>query len=225
MKIAVLTGSSRGIGLATAKLLLGKGWRVIGTYNQHPVPIESEHLTALKLDLASPENIAEVVGKIKQQTNAVDALINNAATLEDALDQKVVMAKVRTTLEVNLLGIIGLTQQLLPLLGGGSHVININSTYGSFSFPIEEVDAVGYRLSKAALNMYTRILAFDLKDKGVIVSALDPGWVKTDMGYQAANETEGPDREPEEPAKEIVDVLENVKESGQFWRFGKKREW
>ncbi|MEX2012504.1 MAG: SDR family NAD(P)-dependent oxidoreductase [Patescibacteria group bacterium] len=225
MKIAVLTGASRGIGLATAKLLIKRGWRVIGTHNQNIIPIKSDHLVAIKLDLASPKSIAEAVKKIKQEAATIDALINNAATLEDALDEKAVMEKIRTTLEVNLLGTINFTEGLLPLLHKGSQVININSVYGSFSFPVEEVDAIGYRLSKAALNMYTRILAFGLKNKGIIVSSLDPGWVKTDMGNIVANELEGPDREPEQPAQEILDILESVKETGQFWRFGEKREW
>lgn len=225
MKTAVLTGASRGIGLATTKLLIEKGWRVIGTHNQNATPIKSDRFVAIKLDLASPESITKATEEIIQKTDTIDALINNAATLEDALDDKAVMEKIRKTLEVNLLGTINFTEKLMPLLHKGSHIININSVYGSFSFPIEEVDAVGYRLSKAALNMYTRLLAFGLKEGGVIVSALDPGWVKTDMGYQAANETEGPDRKPEEPAQEIVEILENVKETGHFWRFGEKREW
>lgn len=73
--------------------------------------------------------------------------------------------------------------------------------------------------------MYTRTLAFRLKEKGIIVSSLDPGWVKTDMGNLGATENEKPDREPEEVADEIYDLVINVKESGYFWKLGKKREW
>jgi NAD(P)-dependent dehydrogenase (short-subunit alcohol dehydrogenase family) len=80
-------------------------------------------------------------------------------------------------------------------------------------------------MSKAALNMYTRTLAFRLKKKGVIVSAIHPGWVKTDMGNSAATEKEKPTIEPEEAANEIYNLIMNKSESGQFWQFGKQREW
>ena len=117
------------------------------------------------------------------------------------------------------------TNKLLPLMGQGSHIINIDSNYGAMSTPIDDNTSSAYRMSKAALNMYTRILAFHLKDKGIKVSSLDPGWVKTDMGYGVSSETEKPDRDPEQPAEEIYNLAVGNVESGVFWRFGKVREW
>ncbi len=66
---------------------------------------------------------------------------------------------------------------------------------------------------------------FRLKEKGIIVSSIDPGWVKTDMGNLGATEDEKPNREPEEVADDVYHLVTSVKESGQFWKFGKKREW
>lgn len=152
-------------------------------------------------------------------------LINCAGIILDAHETKSNLEKIRRTFEVDLFGIIDLTEKLLPLMHKGSHIVNIDSTYGSFSLPIDDDTSTGYRLVKAALNMYTRTLAFRLKDQGIIVSSFDPGWVKTEMGYDVATESEKPNREPNEPAGEIYELVNTIKESGYFWKLGQKREW
>jgi NAD(P)-dependent dehydrogenase (short-subunit alcohol dehydrogenase family) len=83
-------------------------------------------------------------------------------------------------------------------------------------------------MSKAALNMYTKTLAFRLREEGIIVSSLDPGWVKTDMGYQASTPEEQPNREPQDAAEDIYKIVTEVTQitdSGFFWKDGKKRDW
>lgn len=225
MKTVIITGASRGIGLAAAKKFIDNGWQVIGTYNRTMIPIESENLFPVPLDLASQQSIAQSIEDIKSITKTIDVLVNNAGIILDAHDEQINLDKIRKTFEVDLFATIEFTEKILPLIRQGSHIVNIDSLYGGFSFPIDDKTAVGYRLAKAALNMYTRILAFRLKDKDIAVSSLDPGWVKTDMGMQAASKTEGPDREPEQAAEDIYQLATAVKESGYFWRFGKQREW
>lgn len=225
MKVAVITGASRGIGLATVKKFLTEGWRVVGAYQNTPIPVRSENLIAVRLDQGSPESIRSAAEEIKKIAPQIDALVNSAGIILDAHDTAIDLEKVRKTLEVDLLGVIDLTERLLPHMSAGSHIINVDSSYGAFSLPIDDHSSAGYRIAKAALNMYTRTLAFRMKDAGIIVSSVDPGWVKTDMGMAGATETEQPDREPEEPASEIYQLVEGVAESGYFWQFGKKREW
>lgn len=225
MKVAVITGASRGIGLATAKKFLAEGWRVVGAYQNTPIPVRSENLAAVRFDQGSPESIRSAAEEIKKIAPQIDALVNNAAIILDTHDTVIDLEKVRKTIEVDLLGVIDLTERLLFHMSAGSHIINVDSSYGAFSSPIDDQTSAGYRIAKAALNMYTRTLAFRMKDAGVIVSSLDPGWVNTDMGRAGATKTEKPDREPEEPASEIYQLVEGVTESGYFWQFGKKREW
>jgi len=226
MKTVVITGASRGIGLATAKRFLAEGWRVIGTYLNTLIPLQDKNLIAIQYDQGNSESIAKLANQIKETSFRIDALINNAGILLDADDKTADPAKVKNTLEVNVVGIIDLTEQLLSLLQEGGHIVNLNSGYGSISAPIlDDETSAGYRISKAALNMYTRHLAFRLEPRGVIVSSLAPGWVKTDLGYSVATETEKPDRTPEQAADDIFQLVATVKETGQFWRLGKKTEW
>lgn len=225
MKTIVITGASRGIGLATATRFLEEGWRVIGTYNKTPIPIKNANYVSIQLDQGDTASIKRAAEEIKKITQQIDVLVNNAAITLDWVEPQVDLEKIRKTFEVNLFGVIDLTEQLLTKISASSHIVNIDSSYGAFSLPIDYESSTGYRLSKAALNMYTRTLAFRLKDKGVIVSSLDPGWVKTDMGNLGLSENEGPDREPEEVASDIYQLITTVQESGQFWRLGQKTDW
>ena len=226
MKTAVITGASRGIGLATARKFLGEGWRVIGTYLNTPIPLQDKNLVAIKYDQGDSESIAEAAEQISKIAPQVDALINNAGVLLDAHEKVADPVKVRKTLEVNVVGLIDLTERSLSLFRKDSHIVNLNSGYGSISAPmLDDETAAGYRISKAALNMYTRHLAFRLESRGIIVSALAPGWVSTDMGNSIATETEKPDRTPQQAAQEIFELVTGIKETGQFWRHGKRTDW
>ena len=91
---------------------------------------------------------------------------------------------------------------------------------GSFSENMNDGYAPAYRISKAALNMYTHTRSKSLKEQNIILSSIDPGWVKTDMGGKEAQ------REPEEAAEDIYNLaIRDDIETGQFWRQGKKRSW
>jgi len=225
MKTIIITGASRGIGLATTKKFIAENWKVIGTYLKNPISIKSPNLVSIQFDQSSPESIEQAVNKIKKMDVNIDALINNAGIILDAHEDVADIQKIQKTFDVNIFGLINLTEKLLPIMAKGGHIVNLDSNYGSFSFPIDDESSTGYRLTKAALNMYTRALAFRLKNKEVIVSSLDPGWVKTDMGNDVASETEKPDREPEQPAEDIYNLVNKITETGYFWKFGKKREW
>jgi len=225
MRTAVITGIGRGIGLATARRFLDGGWGVVGTFHTEPAALTHAALTQVRLDLASPESIARAAADIAATAPRVDALVNSAAVLLDYSDTAADAGRVRATLEVNVVGTVDFTERILPLMDAGGHIVNVDSNMGSFARPIDEDGAPGYRMSKAALNMYTRYLAFVLRERGILVSSLDPGWVDTDMGRAGGDV---PDRRPEEPAEElfrlVTDVVD-IGESGNFWHKNEKRPW
>ncbi len=226
MKTVIITGASRGIGLATTKKFLDSGWRVIGTYKKNPVPLNSLDLDAVQLDLNSHQSIKDAVDTIKKLSPLIDVLINNAGVSLDPFEPAPSLEILRDTFEVNIFGLFDFTESLISTIKDGGSIVNITSRYGAFSFSIDPDDcAAAYRMSKAALNMYTRTLAVRLKERNVVVSAVHPGWVKTDTGNSGATETEKPNREPEEAAGDIYNLATQGVESGFFWQFGKKHEW
>lgn len=226
MKSVLITGISRGIGKATAEKFLSEGWKVVGTSTSGKLPFEHENLEMLQLDLSDSESIKTVAEKILANGKKIDVLVSNAGVALDSWDAGVNMEKVRKTFEINLFGLIDFTEKLLPVINEGGHIINMSSRFGSFAMPIMDDTSIGYCMSKASLNMYTRFLAFRLKEKSICVSSMHPGWTKTDMGNSSATEEEKPDREPEEPAQEIFNLANNKElETGQFWYKGEKMDW
>lgn len=219
MKHGIVTGSSRGIGLATVELLTKhSNFKVIGSSTSGNHLLDNVNFKCFKLDLANSDSIAEFVenlGDVK-----LDFLINNAGILLEKWDESNInMRQLKNTFDINFFGTIELTEKLLPLLNKEAHIVNITSDWGSFSEQNFDAFQPHYKMSKAALNMYTKLLAKRLDNKEIIVSSLDPGWTQTDMGGQEAS------RKPEEVANDILNLLSNNVKSGQFWRQGKIREW
>ncbi len=213
MKTLVITGISRGIGLETAKVFLNKGWFVIGTSTHGLSPLKHEHLKIYSLDLSKSPQIDNFVNQLP----LFDLLINNAAVLlEPWNEDKVDMSQLRDTFAINVFGTIELTEKCISKLNAKGQIINISSGWGSFSSNDSGYQPQ-YKMSKASLNMYTKLLAERLHD--VTVSSFDPGWVKTDMGTNNAIKL------PAETASEIYSLALKKKESGYFWHEGKIREW
>ena len=232
MKTILITGVSKGIGLALAKKFLAEGFSVIGTTTSGDKPFEDANLNIFQLDLSIPSSILACTEKIRVFLNdsaaKIDIHINNAGALFDDEETKVIVEKLRKTLEVDLIGTIDFTEQLFPLFNENAHIMNMSSMAGSLSdtdvnttshFPYHYP---AYKISKCALNMYTRTLAMRMQhedSRGIIVSSMHPGWVKTDMGGDEAPTT------PEEAAKHIFDLAISRPETGQFWFEGQTWAW
>ena len=219
-KNVLITGVSRGMGKALAEKFLREGFFVVGTSTSGSSGIENKNLIVLQLDLSKPQSIKNCVDNIKPLNKRFNILINNAGVALDIEDDHVNIDKLRKTLEINLIGLIDFTTKILPLINKGGHILNASSHAGSLSETKEDDDYFypAYRISKVALNMYTRTLAIQLKDK-ITVSSFHPGWVKTDMGGIDA------DMMPEEAAEYIYKLAVSKIRSGQFWFKGKKFEW
>jgi NAD(P)-dependent dehydrogenase (short-subunit alcohol dehydrogenase family) len=224
MKTVLITGVSRGIGKATAEKFLAEGWKVVGTSTSGKLPFEHENLEAMQLDLSDSESIQDAAEKILAHEEKIDVLVNNAGIALEYDISGVELDKMRKTFEVIVFGTVAFTEKMLGTINEHGHIINIDSNYGSFSSPVEDTYYVGYRMAKAALNMYTRTLALRL-GKYSIVSSLDPGWTNTDMGRLGTDEGEIPTREPEQVAEEIFILATSEVETGHFWFNREKREW
>lgn len=219
MKNIIITGCSRGIGLATISLLAkNKDYNIIGTSTSGKHTLKTSNFQIFKLDLSQETSINDFVKQLEGVK--IDSLINNAGVLlEDWNVSAINLEQLKQTFDVNLFGTIRLTENLLPNFKRHAHIINVTSEWGAFSDPNFDAFQPHYKMSKAALNMYTKLLAKRLENKPILVSALDPGWTQTDMGGQAAS------RQPEAVAQDILNLLDSDVVSGQFWHNGQVRPW
>ncbi|VEG90486.1 SDR family NAD(P)-dependent oxidoreductase [Legionella spiritensis] len=213
MKTVLITGISRGIGLAAARKFLAEGWQVIGTSTSGKTPVTHPCLKIFPLDLSDSLSIQTLASQLPP----LDLLINNAAILlESGADVKVDMGLLKKTFAVNVFGTIELTEHCIDKLHKNARIINISSGWGTFSSN-NSAGQPQYKMSKTCLNMYTVLLAARLPD--MCVSGLDPGWVKTDMG------TERAPTHPEQVASEIYNLACTSKKSGYLWSRGHIRDW
>lgn len=219
MKNVIVTGCSRGIGLAIAEVLLANGYTVWGTSNTGKHVLTHANFKGFSLQLDNDSSIVALKEHLKDVE--IWGLVNNAAILLEAWgNSKVDMSQLRKTFEVNVFGTIALTEAVLPAMTGGGHIVNISSGWGTFSDAGFDEFVPHYKMSKATLNMYTKLLAKRVVDEQIVVSAYDPGWVKTDMGGQAATDL------PEEVATDVLRLIEDKQaKSGQLWYKGKPRDW
>ncbi|ABS60998.1 MULTISPECIES: SDR family oxidoreductase [Fervidobacterium] len=211
----VITGANRGIGLAITKKLLQENEEVtVGIRTS--MPIEHQNLRALKLEVSDPVSIEEFVVKIDKP---IDVLINNAGVLIEERFPEVTEEGMLLSFKVNTLGPYMLVQELYKAgkLRESAKIINISSILGSIT-NTGGTSSIPYSISKAALNMATKLLSHKLKNMKVI--SIHPGWVKTDMGGSNAPVL------PEESAAGIINVIRNLDKSGIFLDYtGKLIEW
>lgn len=200
-KIALVTGTNRGIGLEISKHLAAMGITVIMTARnmQAGRPVVNEFRQQWKdvwyhqLDVTDEQSIQDVFDYLNNRWGKLDVLINNAGVFLD--DGKSVLELdldcMRSTMETNLYGPLKLVQVMLPLLkkSEDARIINISSTMGQFSGLGEKSGA--YRISKTALNALTVILTDELSSYNIKVNSVHPGWVRTDMG--GANALKSPE--------------------------------
>lgn len=227
-KVALVTGANRGLGRETCRQLLAKGYRVIVSARslqaaqQTVDQLDSPLAVAAKLDVTDVQSITNLVFQISQNFGVLDLLINNAAIHYDTWQHAVnaVLSQVREAAETNLYGPWQMVQSFLPLLrlSKAGRIVNVSSGAGALSNMSGSTPA--YSLSKLALNGLTQMLAAELNEDGILVNAVCPGWVATDMG--------GPGGRPiEDGASGIVwaATLPDSGPSGGFFRDGKPIAW
>lgn len=216
LKKVFITGTDKGLGLYLSSTFLRAGWQVYaGIYRsvdnlQHLELEYGSHLACVSLDVTDMASVITAQQRIATLTEALDVLINNAAVylppkpVRQLAELDLTDGHLEETLNVNSLGPLRVTQQFLPLLEKGTTklIINISSEAGSIG-DCWRTSEYAYCMSKAALNMQSRILQNDLKSRGFKVLAIHPGWMRTDMGGQEA------DIHPGEAAEKIFELAMN----------------
>jgi NAD(P)-dependent dehydrogenase (short-subunit alcohol dehydrogenase family) len=228
--IALVTGANRGLGLEVARQLAGHGFTtVLGARDLDKGRAAADALAAdgvevhpRALDVADSASVAALGEDLRRDFGALDVLVNNAAIHYDTWQRGVDadLEIVSEALDTNLLGAWRTAQACVPLLrrSGRGRIVNVSSESGALSSM--GAGAPAYSVSKAALNALTRILAAELRADGVLVNAVCPGWVATDMG--------GPGGRPvAEGAASVMwaVLLPDDGPSGGFFRDGRRLDW
>lgn len=229
-RVALVTGANRGLGFETARQLLIRDYRLIITARDVAAGKEaarelSAHGEArfYLLDVTSTALTEDLQAYVQHEYGRLDALVNNAAILKDEglglLNMPVDL--LRLTLETNSLAPLWLARAFLPMMGTQNYgrIVNVSSGMGQVDDLSD--DSPAYRLSKLLLNGITRILADAARGSNVLINAVDPGWVRTDMGGPHAT------RSLDQGASGIVwaATLPDGGPNGGFFRDGKKVPW
>ncbi|TSD63297.1 SDR family oxidoreductase [Inquilinus sp. KBS0705] len=207
-KIALITGANRGLGFETAKQLGEQGVTVIlgarqlSAANEAADKLKQQGIDAygIQLDVTNDADRKAAAKQIEEQFGRLDILINNAGVSSKgaSLFENKTVATTADEFEyvfgINLFSLVYLTNELLPLIkkSDAGRIVNLSSILGSLTLhsqpdsPIASMKRLAYNASKTALNVFTNHLAVELEGTNIKVNSAHPGWVKTDLGSDAA---------------------------------------
>jgi NAD(P)-dependent dehydrogenase (short-subunit alcohol dehydrogenase family) len=198
-KIALVTGGNRGIGFEICRQLGNLGIRVIlGSRDSSKGAIATRQLVGeglpvemRELDVSDEESIRECMRWIRREIGRLDILVNNAGVMveEGEAHPEHEIQIIRDTMQTNVYGSLLLSRLATPIMKSRRYgrIVNLSSGMGSLA----EMGAgyIAYRMSKAALNVVTRVLAAETEGMGILINSVDPGWVQTGMGGRTASRT------------------------------------
>jgi NAD(P)-dependent dehydrogenase (short-subunit alcohol dehydrogenase family) len=204
MKTVLITGANKSIGFEAARQLLQQGYYVyLGSRDaqrgqQAVDQLHAEGLTQVELlpiDVADSASIAAARAALGQKTPVLDVLINNAGILGTPVQPatSASVAMIKEVFDTNVFGVIEVTQAFLDLLRQSPEprIVNVTSGLGSLTLHNDptwkyyHVKGAAYQPSKAALNAYTIMLAYELRDTPFKVNAVDPGYTATDFNHHS----------------------------------------
>lgn len=228
-KVVIVTGGNRGIGLEVVCQLARQGMTVIlgardlekGKTAAEPLLNEALHVLPRWLDVTNQASINQLAAQLKD-FGRLDVLVNNAGVLYDTWESASTadLNTVQEAIATNTLGPWRMCQAFLPLMrqSQSGRIVNVSSEAGSLASMGASTPA--YSTSKAALNAFTRLLAADLKGTGILVNAVCPGWVATEMGGAGG-------RPVADGAASVVwaATLADDGPTGGFFRDGKPLPW
>ncbi len=239
-KVALISGANKGLGLETARQLGKQGVTVLlgardiakGEAAAAELGKDGVEAIAVKLDVLDAADVSAAAARVEAEFGLLDILVNNAGMLVEALGENSTLTvseeDLRATFETNFFAVVRLTNVMLPLLrkSAAGRIVNVSSILGSLTLhaaqgPKSLGKTLAYDASKSALNAYTIHLAAALGDTKIKVNSAHPGWVKTDMGTDAAL------LDVEEGAKTEV-MLATLAEDGPtggYFHLGKTVPW
>jgi NADP-dependent 3-hydroxy acid dehydrogenase YdfG len=183
-KTILITGSSSGIGRATATLFHEKGWNVVATMRRPESESELNKLDRVlvtRLDVIDLESIQAAVKQGLDRFGKIDVLLNNAGFGVFGPLEATPLEKIREQFETNVLGLLATTKVLLPIFRANREgmIINVSSVGGKITFPLGSL----YHGTKFAIEGISEALSFEMAEIGVKVKIVEPGAVRTNFNF------------------------------------------
>ena len=228
MKNIFITGGNRGIGKGLVEIFSKDNKVFFSARDEHKAKsvidsIGNENIDCIIMDVADERNVLNGIESLKEKTDSIDILINNAGILIPGLKHKIDAVEtddesILKTFNINTVGVLRVCKAVLPMMRPKSRIINISSGMGQMEGMA--TGSIAYRLSKSALNALTIVLSQELSSKDIKVNAICPGWVQTDMGGYEATLTV---KESVESIKKFA--LSDNFPNGKFLRHGEILPW
>lgn len=186
--VILVTGSSSGIGRATATACAARGWRVAATMRR---PDDAGDLAGragvfvLPLDVTDPESVEDAVAATVAHFGRIDAVVNNAGFGVDGVFETTDDAQIRRQFETNVFGLMRMTRAVIPLMRrqGGGTIVQVSSIGGRATFPLYSL----YHASKWAVEGFSESLAYELRPHGIRMRIVEPGAIRTEF-YERSRE-------------------------------------
>ena len=221
-KVALVTGSARGIGAAIAVRLAADGAKVVINYSKSEkdanqvvsgITANGGQAIALKADVGNPAEIPPLFAATIKSFGRLDILVNNAAIMQRMALADVTAEAIDAHFNVNVRGYLLCAKQAAELMQTGGCIINVGSAISRMAYP----GAVVYTATKGAIDVMTRVLAAELGPKGIRVNVLAPGSTRTDMNSEKSGKTK--DEEKQEIAATALHRIgepEDIAEAAAF---------
>ena len=228
MKNIFITGGNRGIGKGLVEIFSKNNKVFFSARDKQKAKsvtesIGNENIDYVIMDVADERNVLNGIESLREKTESIDILINNAGILIPGLKHKIDAVEtddesILKTFNINTVGVLRVCKAVLPMMQPTSRIINISSGMGQMEGMA--TGSIAYRLSKSALNALTIVLSQELSSKDIKVNAICPGWVQTDMGGYEATLTV---KESVESIKKFA--LSDDFPNGKFLRHGEILPW
>ena len=179
-KVALVTGATSGIGMATARRFADQGGRVAAAGRKKDIlaKLETPKIKTYAVDLTDEKDTAALVERVVKDFGGIDVLVNAAGIIANGTIESTTLADYDLMMNINVRSLLQLTQLTLPsIIERQGNIVNVSSVTGLRAFP----NVLAYCVSKAAVDQLTRCAALELAPKGVRINAVNPGVVRTNL--------------------------------------------
>lgn len=183
-KVALVTGVSSGIGREIASLLSNRGFRVFGTIrNPAAAGVQANNLEVVSLDLGDEQSVRTCVDTVLARAERIDALVNNAGYALIGALEETSTEEAKELFETNFFGVLRMSRAVLPIfrMQGHGRIVNIGSATGFLPAPYQGI----YAATKHAIEGYSESLDHEVRQFGIRVSVVEPGFMRTNMARNA----------------------------------------